>query len=180
MVKFTIKELLAGEVDLDTVNLTDIKGFCMANGLEEYEVTSEKPKRDMLNEIAELLDSSAGMTVKEYADANGMKVAQVLEITGLTHWKNKLGVKEVALLNNPAPAVTETSTAGESVPTKKENHAAKSGYLERRAGQIQAAKARVGQVKGATKFIAEQYAHVPEGKLPGRIQRNIDAQKGGN
>ncbi|MFW0778316.1 MAG: hypothetical protein ACN2B6_11440, partial [Rickettsiales bacterium] len=87
MAEFTAEELLSGTLDIERINLTDIKSFCMQNGLEDYDVSSDKTKADMLNEIAELIDPSAGMTVKEYADANGMTSKQVQEITGLTHWK---------------------------------------------------------------------------------------------
>ena len=180
MVEFTIEELMAGKVDVDTINLTDIKAFCTSNGLDEYDVSTDKTKPQMLNEIAELLDQNVGMSVKDYADANEMSVAKVLEITGRTHWKNKLGYDDIAKLTGSDSLEPKTDDeALPGVPTKSQTKAG--GYMERRAGQIAAAKARNAVAGDGVPhnlgFIPDQYKG--QKNLPGRIQRSIDAQKGG-
>ena len=190
MVKIEIAALLAGTLDLTEINLSDIKGFCMENGLEDYDVTSEKSKETLLNEIADLLDPPAGMNVKEYADANGITVKDVQAITGKTHWKNELSASDIDTLKKAQEkaGVTQPETETENVVNETETPAptfknAKKtglpGFLARRQSQIEKAKAATGGDRNVNTVNLKQYEGIPREKLPGRIRRLVEAQEEG-
>lgn len=183
MVKFTKEELLDGKLDPTEINLSDIKAFCMENGLEDFEVSSEMTKEAMLNGIAEQLEGPSSttaaepvpeeepefvpITVKQYADSHGMTCKEVQEKSGKTHWNMKLDQADIkALSDKPADPVE---------PPKKKMSSFRAKRI-RLAEEGAKRRLQRGRVEG-TNYMADQYAGIPLEELPGRIRRNIERQQ---
>jgi hypothetical protein len=188
----TLEALLAGELDPESVGLNDIATFCADMNLD-YEVSSEKEKRDMLNDIADLLappqeesekPADVPVTVESYASANGVSIDEVKKATGLTRKNQKLTDEMIDRLPEllAQKLVNETETAS-SAPIPEEPKK-KSDFLSRRADKIAQAKARTGTSNGSgasgVNFPIEKYENLTEEQykaLPDRIKRNLERQK---
>jgi len=186
----TKEALLAGELDPEAVSLTDIMAFCAENDID-YDVSSEKEKKDILNDLCDILSGPVfeEVSVEQYADSFGCSIDLIKELTGLPRKNSKISLeiqdklpgKILAhhALNDDAPPEKKDVVQDEGPAKPKEKP--KSDFLSRRAKKIEQAKMRTGTTdgKGASgqDFPLEKYKDLPEeeyDKLPGRIRRNLE------
>lgn len=131
------------------------------------------------------MDEYKELSVKDYAELHGLEIKTVKDITGLTHHNQKVTEVMDDYVQDFLGKTADSSEEQKPEPTAKASKAPTNGFLARRAAKIEAAQKKSsinpdGTMRNHNQFNPADYEGMSEAeyaKLPGRIRRNIEAQK---